>query len=51
MGDGEIWEKGRRNGPKIGPKTHRYRFGGPMIIVTSDFIEIALLLIAIGYCL
>ena len=25
--------------------------GGPMIIVTSDFIEIALLLIAIGYCL
>ena len=25
--------------------------GGPMIIVTRDFIEIALLLIAIGYCL
>ena len=27
MGDGEIWEKGRRNGPKIGPKTQRYRLG------------------------
>ena len=25
--------------------------GVPMIIVTRDFIEIALLLIAIGYCL
>ena len=50
MGDGEFWEKGRRSGPKIVPKTHRYRLGLkmgpsahcalPMIIVTSDFIEI-----------
>ena len=53
---GKFGRKGGGMDPRLDPRHTDTDWvlkwvGVPMIIVTSDFIEIALLLIAIGYCL